>query len=65
MVAITTRPLWSYVTDAISAFILSVLPPLEVPSCMGDLEGFKDIMEDWPLHDFLRADQLPKDLDEK
>ena len=28
-------------------------------------EGFRDIMEDWPLHDFLWAGQLLEDLDEK
>ena len=43
VVAITARPLWSYVTDATGAFILSVLPTLEVPPFMGDLSFVKRV----------------------
>ena len=43
VVVTTTRPLWSYVTDAINVFILSVLPLQEAPLCMGELSFAKNI----------------------
>ena len=42
VVVITTRPLWSYVTDAISISILSVLAPLEALPFMGGLSFVKN-----------------------
>ena len=42
VVVITTRPLWSYVTDAINASILNVLPPQVAPPYMEGLSFVKN-----------------------
>ena len=35
--------------------------------CKGQIlhEGFTDVMEDWPLHQYLWAGTLPDDVDER
>ena len=43
VVGITTRLLWSYVTDAISATILNELPPQEAPPYIEGLSFVKNI----------------------
>ena len=43
VVVITTRLLWSYVINATNIFIQSVLPPQEVPPCMGYLFFAKNV----------------------
>ena len=43
VVVITTRLLWSYVTDAISASILNVLPPQEALLYMEGLSFVKNV----------------------
>ena len=43
VVGINTRLLWSYVTDAIGASILNVLPPQEAPLYMEGLSFVKNV----------------------
>ena len=43
VVATTTRPLWSYLIDAIKVFILNVLLPQEALPCKRDLSFVKNV----------------------